>query len=368
MTSMIGTRHFVQDNQCLKTNDPILIRDDKVVNILSLVFNGEPCYRFSIFHLHFVVTYSGVICVKSSLPEDKLQDFTSLTTLNKGTRHYVLLILTENIFVMKANAYNDKVFNKVENLILGFLDSVKDKINYKPCIMTPFFQIGTCDVGLVFKQVSISESTTATVGRPIVTMGQFNVALLGHIHDTLVTHNISKKEQQKGFITCYHFSGFIDGGSMMDKSYQECLTDLKNMDIPQIRRLIQTFMMPYCKDEHVCGSLLEYAVILRPGRRPALSDIKLLFKNIKSESTQPQKAHSTMPTPFDPTTVSIIFQKTTQQENQKMHEIIKHIEYLRVYDYMSAKEFTSSVLNEEGFTLVSISDLLECTKSTDQFL
>ena len=75
-----------------------------------------------------------------------------------------------------------------------------------------------------------------------------------------------------------------------------------------------------------------------------------------------------MPTPFDPTTVSIIFQKTTEQENQKMHEITKHIEYLRVYDYMSAKEFTSSVLNEEGFTLVSISELLKCTKSTDQFL
>lgn len=302
MTSMIGTRHFVQDNQCLKTNDPILIRDDKVMNILSLVFNGEPCYHFSIFHLDFAVSYSGVICVKSSLPEDKLQDFTSLTTLNKGTLHYVLLILTENILVMKANAYNDKVFNKVENLILGFLDSVKDKINYKPCIMAPFFQIGTCDVGLVFKQVSISESSTATVGRPIVTMGQFNVALLGHIHDTLIIHNISKKEQQKGFITCYRFSGFIDGGSMMDKSYQECLADLKNMDIPQIRRLIQTFMMPYCKDEHVCGSLLEYAVEHRVGCRP--------FTNLPTKGEQTDVDKQTTKGSdgvFDGDTVDMIF-------------------------------------------------------------
>ena len=99
-----------------------------------------------------------------------------------------------------------------------------------------------------------------------------------------------------------------------------------------------------------------------------IGNYTLLFKNIKSESIQPQKAHSTMSTPSDHTTVSIIFKKTSLQENQKMHEIIKHIEYLQVYDYMSAKEFTSNVLNDEGFTLVSISELLECTKSTNQFL
>lgn len=99
-----------------------------------------------------------------------------------------------------------------------------------------------------------------------------------------------------------------------------------------------------------------------------IGNYTLLFKNIKSESTQQQKAHHTMPTPFDPTTVDIIFKKSALQENNAMKELFKHIEYLRVYDYMSAREFTSSVLNEEGFTIVPISELLECTKSTDQFL
>lgn len=458
-----STRQFIQKTANLVSIAPILIREDRSI---ALVFDGDAPYKFEIFHLTFIVTKSGGICVKSYLADDNMIHYTNLLDLNKIKLQHVLCILTSNISVMEANAYNDDLFTTVYNHIKKLIVQVKDRIGYEPFIMTPYFQIGVNkysfkihhleftvetifneitevgirsllgndivttmtdikkinysilyfmltlleynrlnfkneqkfitklmhyvrgyifdnelsdesdiyvsqyfritnnkEIGVLFKQDGTNIGADSRyIGRILRSMGTFNIALFGALHaytmENFRSYNPSDKqlysiEQNQLYLNRSYDTANIyrNKKSGKDASFKQrtkmILDSLNNEDIQE---LINISLIPFI------------------GQCAALSDIKLLFKNTKSESIQPQKTNSTMPTPFDPTTVSIVFQKTTQQENNAMKEIIKHIEYLRVYDYMSAKEFTSSVLNVEGFTLVSISELLECTNSTDQFL
>lgn len=274
-----STRQFIQKTANLVSIAPILIREDRSI---ALLFDGDAPYKFEIFHLTFIVTKSGGICVKSHLADDNMIHYTNLLGLDKIKLQHVLCILTSNISVMEANAYNDDLFTTVYNHIKKLIIQVKDRIGYEPFIMTPYFQIGVTNIGLVFKQLHRGMLAKYVVGRHIVTMGQFNIALLGLIHDELMVENGDKAKQQKGFAITHRLSGFIKP-NLQDTTYDQYVDWLKNMDILNLKTLIHENFMPYVNDTCVCDSLLEYATEPRTGSRPTHAINRKVSVDLKTQ-------------------------------------------------------------------------------------
>lgn len=273
-----STRQFIQKTANLVSIAPILIREDRSI---ALLFDGDTPYKFEIFHLIFIVTKSG-ICVKSYLADDNMIHYTNLLDLDKIKLQHVLCILTSNISAMEANAYNDDLFATVYNHIKKLIVQVKDRIGYEPFIVTPYFQIGVTNIGLVFKQLHRGMSADYVVGRHIVTMGQFNIALLGLIHDELMVDNGDKAKQQKGFAITHRLSGFIRP-NLQDTTYDQYVDWLKNMDILNLKTLIHENFMPYVNDTCVCDSLLEYATEPRTGSRPTHAINRKVSVDLKTQ-------------------------------------------------------------------------------------
>ncbi len=273
-----STRQFIQKTPNIVSIAPILIREDRSI---ALLFDGDTPYKFEIFHLIFIVTKSG-ICVKSYLADDKMIHYTNLLDLDKIKLQHVLCILTSNISVMEANAYNDDLFTTVYNHIKKLIVQVKDRIGYEPIIMTPYFQIGVSNTGLVFKQLHRGMSADDVVGRHIVTMGKFNIALLGLIHDKLMVDNEDKAKQQKGFAITHRLSGFINN-SLPYTTYEEHVNWLKNKAIPNLKTLILENFMPYVNNTRVCDSLLEYAAEPMTGCRPTHAVNRKVSVDLKTQ-------------------------------------------------------------------------------------
>lgn len=324
---------------------------------------GVMKYIFQIHHLHFFTETESdeikQVCISSIFGYDQIPIMTDIKKINYGVLYNMLTLLEYN----RLNFKNEQKFiTKLLHYVRSYISN-HELHSESDIYVSQYFRItNNKEIGILFKHGANIGVDCRYIGRILRSMRTFNIALFGALHaytmENFRSYNPSGKQlysiEQNQHILNRSYdlaNAYRNKKSGKDASFKQrtnmILNSLNNEDIQE---LINISLIPFI------------------GQCAALSDIKFLFKNIKSESTQPQKAHSTMPTPFDPTTVTIILKKTSLQENQKMYEIIKDIDYLRVYDYMSAKEFTSSVLNDEGFTLVSISELLECTNSTDQFL
>ena len=321
-------------------------------------------YIFQIHHLHFFAETESdkikQVCIGSMFGYDQTPIMTDIKKINYDVLYNMLTLLEYNRFNFKNE---QKFVTKLMHYVRGHISN--HKLHEESDIyVSQYFRItNNKEIGVLFKHdVTNTGADRRYIGRILGSMGTFNIALFGALHKH--TWNNGRRYNTDSFYPPLFEQNQQSFNRVYDVANAYRIKD-SGKDAPFKQR---TNMILNSLNNDDIQELINISLIPFIGQCAALSDIKLLFKIIKSQSTQPQKAHHTMPTPFDPTTVTVIFQKTTQQENQKMHEITKHIDYLRVYDYMSAKEFTSSVLNDEGCSLVSISELLECTKSTDQFL
>lgn len=318
---------------------------------------GSTEYEFKIHHLQFLinVAHSGImnVFIKSDLIDDNAPVYTCVTKIKDKVVYQMLTLLEYN----SKNFWNEHMFTNMMMLRIRFYASGRfpEEIIYE----APTFRVvNNLEVGIIFKYADNALRTNSVIGRVLRSMGTFNIAVLSALH--MSTKNQVHRKNAEDI----EFRAFEKNQSLLGVSYDLCNNYKNRSSKDATYKARQKTILELLSYEEL-ANLLDISFIPYIGNCSSLSDIKIRFKNMK---TQSQKIHTTMPTPFDHTTVTIILKKTSLQENQKMHEIIKDIDYLRVYDYMSAKEFTSSVLNDEGFTLVSISELLECTKSTDQFL
>lgn len=274
--SISSTRKFVQQTANVVSDIAIRIKNDHIYSDQHGTFK---CFRFEIFHLTFLISKEGKFFVKSSLPNDNLLQFTIVDNIHTTVLHYVLYILTSNISVMENNIQNKDIYPDTFPCILDLIKHTKPRFDYKPIFMTPYFQIGTANVGLVFKLVQRGISTDYTVDRPIVTMGLFNVALLGlihlgHIHNTVSFNDEDKQQQQKWFARAYKFSKEIQKQNCpiaavgQDYTYEQAVTNLRVMSNDYVRQFIDKNTSPYIKDDCVRESLYEYAIDHKPKNQP----------------------------------------------------------------------------------------------------
>ena len=325
---------------------------------------GVMKYIFQIHHLHFFVETElneiRRVRIGSMLGYDQLPIMTDIKEIHYGVL-YTMLTLLE---------YNHLNFKNEQRLITKLLHYVRSHIsNHKlheesDIYVSDYFRItSNKQIGVLFKHDGTNvDADGYRIGRILRSMGTFNIALFSAMHKHTVDNGrrysvdsfyppLFEQNQQR-LNRCYDTANaYRNKKSGKDASFKQRINMiLKSLNNDDIQELINISLIPFISQ---CA---------------ALSDIKFLFKNIKSQSTQPQKACFAMSAPSDPTTVTVIVQKTTPQENKPMFGLTKQVNYIKVYSYMSAKEFTASVLGDDGYALVSISDLLECTNSTDRFL
>lgn len=356
-----STRRFLMETPNLVCEKPIF-----VVKQNSIVLDriGVNKYSFQIHHLQFIVeTVLNEITevnICSALPDDKTQGFMNIEEIRYGILYHMLTLLEYNHLNFKNE---QKFITKLLHYVSSYISN-HELHSESDVYVSQYFRITVNNqIGILFKH---DESNTGIdrrfIGRVLRTMGTFNIALFGALHKS--TWGSGRRYS----VDYFYPPLFQQNQQFFNRVYDIANAYRKeksNKDAPYKQR---TNMILNSLNNDDIQELINISLIPFIGQCAALSDIKLLFKNIKSQSTQPQKACFTMSTPSDPTTVTVIVQKTSQQENKALNDLIKRIEYLRVHDYMSAKEFTGNVLNDEGYALVSIKELLECTNSTDRFL
>lgn len=352
-----NTHDFLMETPNLVYKRPIFVERNP-----SSKEKGVMKYIFQIHHLPFFAETESdeikQVCIGSMFGYDQIPIMTDIKKINYGILYNMLTLLEYN----RLNFKNEQKFiTKLMHYVRGHISN--HKLHEESDIyVSQYFRItNNKEIGVLFKHdVTNTGADRRYIGRILGSMGTFNIALFGALHKH--TWNNDRRYNTDSFYPPL----FEQNQHILNRSYDTANIYRNKKSGKDASFKQRTNMILNSLNNEDIQELINISLIPFIGQCAALSDIKLLFKNIKSESTQSQKVHSTMPTPFDPTTVTIIFKKTTQQENQRMHEIIEHIEYLRVCRV--AKEVTSSVLNDEGFAIVPISKLLECTKSTDQFL
>lgn len=168
----------------------------------GVVFNN---YNFTVGHLRVLVKSHESIQLASSLPDDGIPGFTDIKDIPFNKLHYMMYFLECNLCNLAANKdaitkdfcriyypHEVECMNKAKKP--GFTPSLV-LLDMSDFVNTGFVLTYIPSIGIVFNH----NHYTFCVGRPVFTMGAFNIAVLAYIYQKKVDH-VSDDEKVKNVI------------------------------------------------------------------------------------------------------------------------------------------------------------------------
>ncbi len=252
--TLMSTRHFIQNNKNLKSQKPIVvIKGEQFIS--GNTSHWCPVYILNIFHLSFIIRPTKCVLIKSSLIGDNLKEYTDAAVIKDSQLYNFILILMSNIDNIIADASYEM---KVKAEIVDFMTYFNQRMEFKCLINSPFFQIGyISSIGLVFKQTRRGVSMVNVVGRPIVTMGPFNVGVFGYIHKKM-SNDENRREVQNWFKEAYELSKHSNKNQLTVISYDWTIGEIAKSPEEVTVMLFKALLKDYCISEEVFKSVCQY--------------------------------------------------------------------------------------------------------------